>query len=145
MWVCTPTRKTATVKAEFFLKRFGFVFWFDAPRQNYPTNEIGAFAHVSGAAEVTVKHTTWGRSNTKQSCRAHIRNDEEGYTPSRIYMPGRNKKMQGKMNVELLVSLVCWTQRTLWTKYPCFLCMISTSVWCNTCSLLLMTSECPEA
>ncbi len=23
---------------------------------NYPTNEIGAFAHVSGAAEVTVKH-----------------------------------------------------------------------------------------
>ncbi len=22
----------------------------------YPTNEIGAFAHVSGAAEVTVKH-----------------------------------------------------------------------------------------
>ncbi len=24
--------------------------------KNYPTNEIGAFAHVSGAAEVTVKH-----------------------------------------------------------------------------------------
>ncbi len=44
--------------------------------KNYPTNEIGAFAHVSGAAEVTVKHNL-GRSNTKQSCRAHIRNDEE--------------------------------------------------------------------
>ncbi len=24
--------------------------------KNYPTNEIGAFAHVSGAAEVIVKH-----------------------------------------------------------------------------------------
>ncbi len=24
--------------------------------KNYPTNEIGAFAHVSGATEVTVKH-----------------------------------------------------------------------------------------
>ncbi len=24
--------------------------------KNYPSNEIGAFAHVSGAAEVTVKH-----------------------------------------------------------------------------------------
>ncbi len=24
--------------------------------KNNPTNEIGAFAHVSGAAEVTVKH-----------------------------------------------------------------------------------------
>ncbi len=24
--------------------------------KNYPTNEIAAFAHVSGAAEVTVKH-----------------------------------------------------------------------------------------
>ncbi len=24
--------------------------------KNYPTNEIGAFAHVSGAAKVTVKH-----------------------------------------------------------------------------------------
>ncbi len=24
--------------------------------KNYPTNEIGAFAQVSGAAEVTVKH-----------------------------------------------------------------------------------------
>ncbi len=24
--------------------------------KNYPTNEIGTFAHVSGAAEVTVKH-----------------------------------------------------------------------------------------
>ncbi len=44
--------------------------------KNYPTNEIGAFAHVSRAAEVTVKHNL-GRSNTKQSCRAHIRNDEE--------------------------------------------------------------------
>ncbi len=28
----------------------------NATRKNYPTNEIGAFAHVSGAAEVTVKH-----------------------------------------------------------------------------------------
>ncbi len=42
------------------------VIFFQTPRvrffgltrrvKNYPINEIGAFAHVSGAAEVTVKH-----------------------------------------------------------------------------------------
>ncbi len=42
------------------------VFFFLKPRirflgltrrvKNYPTNEFGAYAHVSGAAEVTVKH-----------------------------------------------------------------------------------------
>ena len=75
--------------------------------KNYPTNEIGAFAHVSGASEVTV-NTTWGRSNTKRSCRAHIRNGEEDIRQVASTLPGRNKtrKMQGKMNVELLVSLV---------------------------------------
>ncbi len=63
---------------------------------------------MSGAAEVTVKHNL-GRSNTKQSCRAHIRNDEEDIHQVASTLPGRNKKtkkMQGKMNVELLVSLV---------------------------------------
>ncbi len=54
-------------------------------------------------------NTTWGRSNTKQSCRAHIRNDEEDIRQVASTLPGRNKKtkkMQGKINVELLVSLV---------------------------------------
>ncbi len=49
------------------------------------------------------KNTTWGRSNTKQSCRAHIRNDEEDIRQVASTLPGRNKKtkkMQGKMNVE---------------------------------------------
>ncbi len=44
-------------KCKKYIKRLGFVF-FGLTRcvKNYPTNEIGAFAHVSGAAEVTVKH-----------------------------------------------------------------------------------------
>ncbi len=66
--------KNATRKSVIFLKT-PLVRFFGLTRRlkNYPTNEIGAFAHVSGAAELTVKHN----SNTKQSCRAHIRNDEE--------------------------------------------------------------------
>ncbi len=40
------------------LKRTHRVRFFGVTRRvkNYPNNEIGAFAHVSGAAEVTVKH-----------------------------------------------------------------------------------------
>ena len=55
--MCTPTRKTPPVKASFFKKtpRFRF-FGLTRLDKNYPTNEIGAFAHVSGASEVTVKH-----------------------------------------------------------------------------------------
>ncbi len=69
--------KNATRKSIIFFKTPRVCFFGLTHRvKNYPTNEIDAFAHVSGAAEVTVK-TTWGRSNTKQSCRAHIRNDEE--------------------------------------------------------------------
>ncbi len=57
MWVCTPMQKTPRVKASFKKKLLGFVFFGLTRRvKNYPTNEIGAFAHVSGAAEVTVKH-----------------------------------------------------------------------------------------
>ncbi len=49
--------KNATRKSVIFFKNAsGSFFCFDAPLKNYPTNEIGAFAHVSGAAEVTVKH-----------------------------------------------------------------------------------------
>ncbi len=102
-------RKAARVKASFFLKTPRVRFFGLTRRvKNYPTNEIGAFVHVSGAAEVTVKHNL-GRSNTKQSCRAHIRNNEEDIRQVASTLPGRNKKtkkMQGKMNVELLVSLV---------------------------------------
>ncbi len=63
---------------------------------------------MSGAAEVTVKHNL-GRSNTKQSCRAHIRNDEEDIRQVASTLPGRNKKtkkMQGKMELlELEISM----------------------------------------
>ncbi len=83
------TRKSVILKK----KRLGFVFLGLTRRvKNYPTNEIGAFAHVSGAAEVTVKHNLGGRSNTKQSCRAHIRNDEEDIRQVASTLPGRNKK-----------------------------------------------------
>ncbi|XDV11256.1 hypothetical protein PO909_000240 [Leuciscus waleckii] len=75
--------------------------------KNYPTNEIGAFAHVSGASEVTVKHNLVALKH-KRSCRAHVRNGEEDIRQVASTLQGRNKtrKMQGKMNVELLVSLV---------------------------------------
>ncbi len=37
--------------------------------KNYPTNEIGAFAHVSGAADVTVKQL--GGAQTQNSLAKH--------------------------------------------------------------------------
>ncbi len=59
--VKNATRKSVIKKKN----RLGFVFFgLTCCVKNYPTNEIGAFAHVSGAAEVTVKHNL-GRSNTK--------------------------------------------------------------------------------
>ncbi len=49
--------KNATRKNIFFFKTPRVRFFGLTHRvKNYPTNEIGAFAHVSGAAEVTVKH-----------------------------------------------------------------------------------------
>ncbi len=38
--------------------------------KNYPTNETAAFAHVSGAAEVTVKHNLGG-AQTQNSLAEH--------------------------------------------------------------------------
>ncbi len=102
----------------------------NATRKNYPTNEIGAFAHVSGAAEVTVKHNL-GRSNTKQSCQAHIRNDEKDVCQVASTLPGRNKKMQGKM--ELLVLEISMFSLYDFDKHV------------NTCSLLLSDKRVSEA
>ncbi len=50
--------KNATRKSVIKKKKTPRVRFFGLTRRvkNYPTNEIGAFAHVSGAAEVTVKH-----------------------------------------------------------------------------------------
>ncbi len=49
--------KNATRKSGIFLKTPRVSFFGLTHRvKNYPTNEIDAFAHVSGAAEVTVKH-----------------------------------------------------------------------------------------
>ncbi len=47
-----------TTHKSVILKKTPRVCFFGLTRRvkNYPTNEIGAFAHVSGAAEVTVKH-----------------------------------------------------------------------------------------
>ncbi len=46
------------IRKSVILKRTPRVRFLGVPRgvKNYPNNEIGAFAHVSGAAEVTVKH-----------------------------------------------------------------------------------------
>ncbi len=93
MWVCTPTRKTPRVKASYLKTPQVRFFGLTHRVKNYPTNEIGAFAHVSGAAEVTVKHNLGAL------------NDEEDIRQVASTLPGRNKKtkkMQGKMNVELL-------------------------------------------
>ncbi len=48
--------KNATRKSVIFLTPRVRFFGLTRRVKNYPTNEIGAFAHVSGAAEVTVKH-----------------------------------------------------------------------------------------
>ena len=49
--------KNATLKSVIFLKAPRVRFFGLTRRvKNYPTNEIGAFVHVSGAFEVTVKH-----------------------------------------------------------------------------------------
>ncbi len=56
MSVHTDT-KNATRKSVIFFKTARVRFFGLTRRiKNYPTNEIAAFAHVSGAAEVTVKH-----------------------------------------------------------------------------------------
>ncbi len=47
------TRKSVILKTKTPRVRF---FGLTHHVKNYPTDEIGAFAHVSGAAEVTVKH-----------------------------------------------------------------------------------------
>ncbi len=123
--------KKATRKSVIFKKTLRF-FGLTRRVKNYPTNEIGAFAHVSGAAEVTVKHNLGGRSNTKQSCRAHIRNEDIRQVASTL--PGRNKKtkkMQGKMKLLVLeismFSLYDFDKRV------------------NTCSLLLSDKRVSEA
>ncbi len=50
--------KNAMCKSVIFFLKTPLVRFFGLTRRikKYPTNEIGAFAHVSGAAEVTVKH-----------------------------------------------------------------------------------------
>ncbi len=63
--------KTPRVKADFFFKRLWFVFFGLTHRvKNYLTNESGAFAHVSGAAEITVKHNLGG-AQTQNSLAEH--------------------------------------------------------------------------
>ncbi len=48
--------KNAMHKSVIFKKNTSGFFGLTHRVKNYPTNEIGAFAHVSGAAKVTVKH-----------------------------------------------------------------------------------------
>ncbi len=50
--------KNAMRKSVIFFQNASGSFFFGLTHcvKNYSTNEIGAFAHVSGAAEVTVKH-----------------------------------------------------------------------------------------
>ncbi len=127
--------KNATRKSVIFLK-MPRVRFFGLTRRvkNYLTNEIGAFAHVSGAAEFTVKHNLG--ANTKQSCQAHIRNDKEDICQVASTLPGRNKKtkkMQGKMNVELLVLEISMFSLYDFDKRV------------NTCSLLLSDKRVSEA
>ncbi len=54
---CAHDAKNATRKSIIFFKTPRVRFFGLVRRvKNYSTNEIGAFAHMSGAAEVTVKH-----------------------------------------------------------------------------------------
>ncbi len=63
--------KNATRKSVIFFKTPRVRFFGLTHRvKNYPTNENGAFAHVSGAAEVTVKHNLGG-AQTQNSLAEH--------------------------------------------------------------------------
>jgi len=99
---------------------------------------------VSGAAEVTVKHNLGALKHKKmcaRSCRAHIRNDEEDIRQVASTLPGRNKKtkkMQGKMNVELLELELLVLEISMFSLYD-----FDKRV--NTCSLLLSDKRVSEA
>ncbi len=54
--VHTDTKNATRKSVIFFLAPRVRSFGLTRRVKNYPTNEIAAFAHVSGAAEVTVKH-----------------------------------------------------------------------------------------
>ncbi len=71
--VCAHDTKDATRKSVIFLKtpRVRF-FGLAHCVKNYPTNEIGAFAHVSGAAEVTVKHNLGALKHKKVLPSTHV-------------------------------------------------------------------------
>ncbi len=56
MSVHTDTKNATRKNVIFFLTPQVRFFGLTRRVKNYPTNEIGAFSHVSGAAEVTVKH-----------------------------------------------------------------------------------------
>ncbi len=56
MSVHTDTKNATCKSVIFFLMPQVRFFGLTRHVKNYPINEIGAFAHVSGAAEVTVKH-----------------------------------------------------------------------------------------
>ncbi len=56
MSVHTDTKNATRKSVIFFLNASVRFFGLTHRVKNYPTNEIGASAHVSGAAEVTVKH-----------------------------------------------------------------------------------------
>ncbi len=85
MWVCTPTRKTPRVKASFFLKRLGFFFlvW-HARVKNYPTNEIGAFAHCVWSSWSYSK-TQLGGAQTQNSLAEHTYVTTEKISPISVY------------------------------------------------------------
>ncbi len=99
----------------------------------YPTNEIGAFAHVSGAAEVTVKHNLGALKHKTVLPSTHTQRRRR-YTPSTSTLPGRNKKtkkMQGKMKLlELEISMFS---------------LYDFDKRVNTCSLLLSDKRVSEA
>ncbi len=96
--------------------------------KNYPTNEIGAFAHVSGAAEVTVK-TQLGGAQTQNSLAEHTYVRRRRYTASSVYKRRRLSSFNRTIISSSLELLVL--------EISMFSCLILTSV----CKYLLSSSE----
>lgn len=90
----TPTRKTAGAKASLKKKKPHARFLVLKRRnKTFSTNQISTFVHVYEAAEVIV-NSTWRRSSTKQSMRAHIIEDaQRRYERAAAYLSDQNNHL----------------------------------------------------
>ncbi len=97
MWVCTPTWKTPRVR----------FFGLTRCVKNYPTNEIGAFAHVSGAAELTVKHFIVGAAGAGATGAWNIHVFFVWFWQARKYLLSSSEWQASVRSVKLRSATLC--------------------------------------